>query len=339
MERGKTVEEHPFAQYIRILARGKTKARDLTGAEAEAAMAMILDGAVEPEQLGAFLMLMRLKEETAEEVAGFVRAARASVPVPDDAPAVDLDWSSYAGKRRQLPWYVLAVLALVQDGVKVFMHGTDGHTPGRVYTRATLEALGLPVATTTAEAAGQIAQTGFAYLPLEYLSPRLEEIINMKPVLGLRSPANTICRLLTPCAAPHLLQGIFHPSFMPIHQNAMRELGEARAAVFRGEGGEIERRPNKALTTRTVIDGRMGEDHWPALLPEPQQPVDEDMAVERLAAVWHGDDADAYATAAITGTLALALHLLGRAADQQSAQEAAEALWAGRDRGRLRHAA
>ena len=52
-------EDHPFAPYVRILARGKTKSRPFTMEEAEAAMAMILAGEVRPEQLGAFLMLLR----------------------------------------------------------------------------------------------------------------------------------------------------------------------------------------------------------------------------------------------------------------------------------------
>jgi len=132
--------EHPFASYVRILGRGKTLSRSFTIEEAEAAMAMILRGEVRPEQLGAFLMLLRVKEETPEEIAGFVRGARATFDLPEPAPRVDLDWSSYAGKRRQLPWFLLAALTLAQDGLRIFMHGTEGHTPGRLYTRATLEA-------------------------------------------------------------------------------------------------------------------------------------------------------------------------------------------------------
>lgn len=334
-----TTPEHPFAPYIRLLARGKTKSRDLTQDEAAGAWSMIMADEVEMEQLGAFLMLMRLKEETAEEVAGFVLGARQNIPVPADAPAVDVDWSSYAGKRKQLPWFLLAVSALVQNGVTIFMHGSDGHTPGRLYTRQALEAMGLPVAGSLPEASAQLSRSGFAYLPLADLSPRLEAIINMKPVLGLRSPANTICRLLNPFGASHLLQGIFHPSFMPIHQDGMRLLGERRAAVFRGEGGEIERRPNKALNVNTVIDGAMGEELWPALLPEGQQAIDEDMVVSRLMDIWRGTADDDYAVAAVTGTMALVLKLMGRAETTEAAQALAEQLWHDRDRSRLASAA
>ena len=113
--------EHPFAPYVRILGKGRHGSRSLTEAEAEQALAMILEGNVDRLQLGAFLMLMRVKEETPAEVAGFVRAARRFLSVPTDLRA-DLDWSSYAGKRRHLPWFLLSALLLAENGVRVFMH-------------------------------------------------------------------------------------------------------------------------------------------------------------------------------------------------------------------------
>ncbi|MBT6095903.1 MAG: glycosyl transferase family protein [Rhodospirillaceae bacterium] len=328
-------EEHPFAQYVRIIGRGKNVGRSLTMDEAEAAMDMILAGEVRPEQLGAFLMLLRVKEETPEEVAGFVKAARKGFDIPADAPKVDLDWSSYAGKRRQLPWFLLAALALAQQGVKIFMHGAEGHTPGRLYTRETLEALSLPVASDFAEAAQQIKTANFAYLPLSVVSAKMHEIIELRPILGLRSPVHTISRMLNPFGAPNVLQGIFHPGYNAIHQGAAQLLGYERMAVFRGEGGEIERRPSKPLDVWTVENGEMGTFEWPALLPEPQQPKDDEMEIDRLVDVWKGDESDAYAIAAVTGTLALALHLMGRATDPADAQAQAEALWAERNREKL----
>ncbi len=128
-------EIHPFAKFVAILGRGKTKQRHLTLEESRESMGMLLRGEAEPEQLGAFLMLLRLKEEAPEEIAGFALAVKDLIELPVDMPKVDLDWSSYAGKKRQLPWYILSALLLAKNGYKVFMHGTEGHTPGRVYTR------------------------------------------------------------------------------------------------------------------------------------------------------------------------------------------------------------
>jgi anthranilate phosphoribosyltransferase len=333
------VAEHPFAQYVRTLGRGKNVGRSLTEEEAETAMAMVLAGEVRPEQLGAFLMLLRVKEETPAEVAGFVRACRATFDVPAGAPEVDLDWSCYAGKRRQLPWFVLAALVLAEDGVRILMQGTEGHTPGRVYTREVIEALGLPLAASLRDAARGIGEANLAYLPLECLSPKLHELIQLRPILGLRSPVHTVGRMLNPLGAPYLLQGIFHPGYNRIHQEAAALLGQPHMAVFRGEGGEIERRPNKPLDVMTVHAGSLETEAWPALLAESQQPHDEEMRLDRLVGVWRGEEEDAYATAAVTGTLAIALKLLGRTESQDAAEAEARRLWAERNRGRLKTAA
>ena len=60
-------------------------------------------------------MLLRVKEEGPAEIAGFVRAVRKTLPAPEPG-LVDVDWSSYAGKKRQLPWFLLAALCLAQSG-------------------------------------------------------------------------------------------------------------------------------------------------------------------------------------------------------------------------------
>ena len=71
-----TPAEHPFAQFVRILGKGKRGARNLTREEAHEAMGMLLDEKTEEAQLGAFLMLLRHKEESPQELAGFVDAVR-----------------------------------------------------------------------------------------------------------------------------------------------------------------------------------------------------------------------------------------------------------------------
>ncbi|MBE9553270.1 MAG: glycosyl transferase family protein [Proteobacteria bacterium] len=328
-------KEHPFAQYFRILGRGKSLTRSLTIEEAEAAMGMILRGEVLPEQLGAFLMLLRVKEEDGQEIAGFVRAARGQFALPSPAPEIDIDWSSYAGTRRQLPWFLLAALLLAQNGMRVFMHGAEGHTPGRLYTRETLEALGIPIAHSLAESAKHIKTCNFAYLPLADLSPSLQEIIELRPVMGLRSPVHTIARMLNPFDAPLTIQGIFHPNYMDIHQQAALLLGDKNMVVFRGEGGEIERRPSKLTETRTVRDGVAGSEDWPPLLENAVQPTDPEMDIARLKAVWSGEAKDAYAEAAITGTLAIALKSWHHYDSAEKAQTEAETLWRNRNRAHL----
>ncbi len=324
---------HPFAKYIAILARGKTKTRSFTLQESQDAMGMILKGEALPEQIGAFLMLMRLKEENGEEIAGFTLGARSTLNLPKTIPNVDIDWSSYAGKRRQLPYFILSALLLAQNGTRVFMHGTSGHTPGRVYTQEVLEAFGFPIANSLEQAGEQIEADNFTYVPLEILSPILRELIDMRPILGLRSPVHSFARMLNPFNAPTMMQGIFHRGFMEIHTSAAQMLNQPKMAVFRGEGGEIERRPNKTTQVH-VTKGKLGleEEIWAATISDGFVAADEEMEIANLVSLWRGESENEYGVAAITGTLAIALKLLGKANDFDSAQALANDFWQKRNK-------
>ena len=255
-------QEHPFAEFVRILGKGKNGSRPLTEEEAYRSMKMILQEETEPVQLGAFLMLMRVKEETPDEVAGFVRATRDSVQIPANAPKVDLDWSSYAGKRRQLPWFILSTLLLAENGTTVFMHGASGHTNGRIYTRDVLRELGITPCQSIQEACERMKSDRFAYLDIEHLCPRLHDIIELRPLLGLRSPVHTVARSINPFNAPFVMQGIFHPGYRPVHQEAAQLLREANVAVIKGEGGEIERDPDNPCLVQRVHNGELAEEEW-----------------------------------------------------------------------------
>jgi len=327
---------HPFAKFVAILGRGKTKQRALTLEEAREAMSMILRGEAEPEQIGAFLMLLRLKEEAPSEIAGFTLGTRDVLDLPSAMPEVDLDWPSYAGKRRQLPWFLLAAFLLAQNGVRVMMHGASEHTPGRVYTDDVLEYLGFPIAGSLAEAAGHIGARNFGYTTLKVLSPKLDALMNLKPLLGLRSPVNSFSRMINPFNAPVSVIGIFHRGFMDIHTGAAALLGEPVCSVFRGEGGEVERRPNKPTQVGTTIDGsEMQLETWPQLLSEGHAPPDEDMDISGLVKLWKGEIESDYAVASVTGTLAIALKSLGKADSLEAAQTLADEMWAARDTGFL----
>src|SRR5690606_41570300 len=92
--------------------------------------------------LADYLTLLSQKEERDEEMAGFTEAVRARIEAPPIA--VDLDWPSYAGKRRHLPWYLLAVKCLAGNGVRILLHGAADHTAGRLYTEGFLDLLNIP---------------------------------------------------------------------------------------------------------------------------------------------------------------------------------------------------
>jgi anthranilate phosphoribosyltransferase len=326
-----TYVEHPFAQYVRILGKGREGSRALTQAESRAAMRMIMEGQVEAVQLGAFLMLMRVKEETPEELAGFIQGVRDSFKFPEGITTVDLDWSSYAGKRRHLPWFLLSTLLLAQNGIKVFMHGAGGHTAGRMYTQEVLSVLGLEYAQSFEQASQQIKQTHFSYLPLQFMCPKLQEMIELRPLMGLRSPVHTIARMLNPLNAPYVMQGIFHPGYRPVHQQAALLLNQPHLAVLKGEGGEIERDPDIECLVQSVHQGELSDETWPALYKQ-RHTKNEEMNPQNLAALWRGKIEDEYAVGAVVSTAAVAIRLMGKANSPDEALSMAQQWWQQREK-------
>jgi anthranilate phosphoribosyltransferase len=322
--------EHPFAEFIKILGKGKRGSRPLTQDEAYRAMVMILADRVEPIQLGAFLMLMRVKEETPEELAGFVQAARESIILPKINLQIDLDWSSYAGKRRHLPWFLLSTLLLAKNGVRIFMHGASGHTEGRIYTNNVLKYLGRTNSKSIEESIEQIKETNFSYLSLEYICPKLYEMINLRPMMGLRSPVHTLVRLINPLKAAHGIQGIFHPSYRQVHQKAALLLNQPSMAVLKGEGGEIERNPDVDCLVQSVKNNQLVEEEWPALFAR-RHVKSEQLDPQQLALLWQGELSDEFAEATVIGTAAIALKLIGKVNTQKQAHDLATKFWVERN--------
>lgn len=323
------MEEHPFAQYVRILGKGRKGARALTQEEAYAAMDMIFRYEVEPEQIGAFFMLMRVKEETAEEVAGFVQAIRDSIPTLSGLPRVAIDWPSYAGKRRHMPWYLLAALLLSRNGYPVLMHGLS-RKDDRIYIPQVLDALDIEVCKSLSAAAMHISYQGFAYLDIEFLSSLTEELLETRNLLGLRSPLHTVARMLNPFSATLTLQPVFHPNYAAIHQQASLLLDESMALSFKGEGGENERIPERDCCVYGVSDGKAWEQTWPALLPPDRYVPGKFPDMEHYLAVWQGEIEDEYAEMAVIGSIALVLSTMENLS-QEEALEASIRMWRSRN--------
>jgi anthranilate phosphoribosyltransferase len=316
-----TIEEHPFAQFVRILGKGKRGARSLTREEAAQAMGMLLDGQTEESQLGAFLMLLRHKEESAEELAGFADAVRFRLHAP--ALQVDLDWPSYAGKKRHLPWYLLAAKALAGSGIRILMHGGGLHTAGRLYTEQLLEMLEIPLCSDWSGVADALEQQNLAFIPLGCWMPELQRMINLRNILGLRSPIHSLARILNPLQAQCGLQSIFHPGYQAVHRDASQLLGD-NVIVIKGEGGEIEINPDSACQLLGNSAQGIWTEDWPAMSAQ-RHVKPERLEPENLLSVWLGQTTDDYALQAITGTMALALRGLGQSREQ--ALEQARFLW------------
>ncbi len=323
--------EHTFAQFVRILGKGKTGSRNLTRKESEQAMMLILNNEVKEVQLGAFLMLMRYQEESGAELAGFVDACKKFIAPPQEPLKVDLDWSSYAGKSRQLPWYILSQFILAQNGYKILVHGSAEHTPGRIYTENVLQYLNIEIAQSIEHATQLISKNNYAYLPLKNFLPQLDNILNLKSLLGLRSPINTLTRLLNPGLATCSIQGVHHPNYKNYHQDASLLLKQPRMAVIKGDGGETEWNPNIKNNVHYFINGEATEEEWQPIFKK-HRIKNKDLSLSNMVDIWTGNAKDEYAIGAITGTIAICLKTLGKTSNHAQSLKLANDLWSQRDK-------
>ena len=318
--------EHSFARYIRKLGHDSKLGSSLTQEEAYAAMTDIACYDVEPQQLGAFLMLLRLKRKTPEEIAGFTQALQENLPKPVNLPPVAVNWSAYVGKRKQPPWFLLAALLLGRNGYPVFMHGLSRRDE-KVYVPQALRALGMESCSLLSQATARIRQEGFAYLPIDNLSGIVDELIGYRKQLGLRTPMHSIARMLNPLEASLMLQGVNHAEYAPVYQGAACLLKQGKSLSIKGDSGEFERVLGQPCKLYGLTDGICWEEEWPAEDAFEAQAIPKNLDLDHFAAVWEGREDDEYGRAAVIGTLALVLRGLGQATERDEAYQLAERWW------------
>ena len=102
-------------------------------------------------------------------------------------------------------------------------------------------------------------------------------MMGFKPILGLRSPVHTLARMINPFAAPCLLQGVFHPNYMPTHRDAALVLGrEATWWCFAARAARSSAVPANLARPWACATATPFEERWPPLMEEPRQMPDED---------------------------------------------------------------
>jgi len=222
------------------VARGKHGHQHLTRSEAAFALAALMQPDADPLQLGAFLIALRMKGETAEELAGFVDAARSVVDdfgVTTFSNAVDLP--CYAGKRRAAPLHLVAAMRARDRGIAVLVHGL-GRIKGRLTALEVLQEAAIPRAQSLAEAATMLRNEGIAHIDIADCCPPLAALLALRPRLGVRSFAHTVARLLNPLQCGGQLNGFFHTPYGARMAAVNRLLGQPRSLLFMGAEGEPE---------------------------------------------------------------------------------------------------
>jgi anthranilate phosphoribosyltransferase len=167
-----------------------------------------------------------------------------------------------------------------------------------------------------------LAESNFAYLPLSAFAPGIEALLGLRRLFGLRSPVNTVSRLLDPGSAPAGVAGVFHPAYIDVHLGAAERLGRPGLVVIKGGGGEAERAGLKPLTAYRWL---AGEGRTELALPALQ--AQSDAAAGDFVSVWRGDTP---APVACTATIALALLALDPVLQPDEADYRAGDIWAAR---------
>jgi len=319
-----------FVEFIKILGKGRHGSRSLTEQEAEKAMDLILQDKVKPEQMGAFWMLIRIREETIEEAAGFTRSIRNKL-ASQVTVKVDLDWPAYAGKRNELPWFVLTAIALSQSGIKIFMHGHSFPEESRIYVDQALQYLGVQPAQSLEQAQTQIGSCNFSYLPLQKISHQLTDLMELKRLLGLRSPVNTLVRLMNPLAAVNSVHGVFHKGYDEIHIEAAKALGDKSVLVFRGGNGEAEVNPERDVSLAFLKDQKVSWSQWPKSSQQHVRQKD-NLDLSRLIDHWSGETLDSFGGQAIIQTMASVLAMISGELDQDANVDQAKVIWEQRNK-------
>jgi len=319
-----------FVEFIKILGKGRHGSRSLTEQEAEMAMDLILQDKVKPEQMGAFWMLIRIREETVAEAAGFTRSIRNKLATQISFN-VDLDWPAYAGKRNELPWFLLTAMALSQSGIKIFMHGHSFPEEARIFVDQALRFLGVEQAQSFEQAQAQIEAHNFSYLPLDRISTQLTDLMELKRLLGLRSPVNTLVRLMNPVAAQHSVHGVFHKGYDEIHIEAAKALGDKSVLVFRGGNGEAEVNPERDVSLAFLKDQQVSWSQWPKSSQQHVRQKD-NLDLSRLMDHWSGESVDSFGGQAIIQTMASVLAMISGELDQDANVEQAKVIWGQREK-------
>ncbi len=227
--------------------------RDLSSDEAAEVLAEIMHGEASEIEISAFLIALRTKGETVEELAGLARTMRelaATVPIERDDL---LDTAGTGGGRRTFNVSTTAALIAAGAGCAVAKHGNRSAT-SLSGSADLLEALGARIDLGPEQVASCIEQAGFGFMfaPAHHAATRY--VIPVRRELAVRTIFNLLGPLTNPAGAPRQLIGVSDASFLQTVAGALTLLGTERALVVSGEDG-IDEVSVSAATQVVEVDG------------------------------------------------------------------------------------
>jgi anthranilate phosphoribosyltransferase len=233
--------------------------RDLSRTHARLAMDLIMRGHATPAQIGGFLVALRLKGETADEIAGFAEAMRDhAVPV---RPARDdlVDTAGTGGDGAQtLNISTAAAIVAAAAGAAVAKHGNRAVSSASG-SADVLEALGFRLEHDPARIASSIDELGFGFMFAPTHHPAMRHAAPVRRELATRTVFNVLGPLTNPAGARAQVVGVYSAELVPTVAAVLAQLGARRAFVVHGAGGVDELSPAGPNLVGEVVDGHVRE--------------------------------------------------------------------------------
>ncbi|HVL97933.1 MAG TPA: anthranilate phosphoribosyltransferase [Egibacteraceae bacterium] len=231
---------------------------DLDDATTADAMTAIMEGETTPVQVAGFLMALRAKGETAEEIAGLVRAMRRyALPVRVEGPLVD---TCGTGGDRAGTFNVSTLAALVAAGAgaAVAKHGNRAAS-GRCGSADLLEAWGVVIDLPPAGVEVCIREVGIGFCFAPTFHPAMRHVMPARRELGVPTVFNFLGPLTNPAGARHQTIGVSNPVMAPRIAGVLARLDAAHALVFHGSDGLDELTTTGPSTVWEVRGGEVAE--------------------------------------------------------------------------------
>jgi anthranilate phosphoribosyltransferase len=217
--------------------------RDLSRAAAREVMGEIMEGKATPAQIGGFLVALRLKGETAAEIAGCAEAMRAHVlavkPKRDDLVDTAGTGGDGAGT---FNISTAAALVAAAAGAAVAKHGNRAVSSSSG-SADVLEALGFALELPPGRIERSIDELGFGFLFAPSHHPAMRHAAPVRKELAARTVFNVLGPLTNPAGARAQVVGVYAPELVPTIATVLARLGSRRAFVVHGAGGIDELSP------------------------------------------------------------------------------------------------
>jgi anthranilate phosphoribosyltransferase len=227
--------DHAFPPFLSLLADGKNLPRDM----AVRAFQIIMNGGATPAQMGAFLMGLRVKGESVDELTGGAIAMRAKAKAIKVPPGT-IDTCGTGGDARGTFNISTAVaFVLAATGVPVAKHGNRS-VSSQSGSADVLAMLGVKIDAEPAVLERCLAEAGICFLMAPKFHPAMRHVAPVRQELGLRTIFNLLGPLSNPAAPDYQLLGVYDDAWVEPMAHVLKELGAKAAWVVHGSDGMDE---------------------------------------------------------------------------------------------------